>query len=74
MLNRLLLVPHLDLAFDQGFITLAHDGALVVSDALDAEARAVLGLEAPLRLHGLSDGLRRHLSWHRARVFRARAP
>jgi hypothetical protein len=43
--NGILLAPHLDAAFDQGFITVADDGTIVVSDALGADARTVLGLD-----------------------------
>lgn len=67
--NGILLAPHLDAAFDRGFITVQDDGAIDVSDALDADARAVLGLEQPLRIRGLTDGHRGYLPWHRARVF-----
>lgn len=68
--NGLLLAPHLDAAFDRGFITIAHDGAVIVAAALDASARAVLGLDAPLRVRALHDGHRAYLPWHRERVFR----
>jgi putative restriction endonuclease len=63
--------PHqaLDAVFDQGFITLADDGAIVVSEALDAEARAVLGLDEPLCARDITDGHRGYLPWHRERVF-----
>jgi hypothetical protein len=67
--NGLLLAPHLDATFDQGFITVQDDGALVVSEALDAEARAVLGVDAPLRVRGLTDHHRQYLPWHREHVF-----
>lgn len=67
--NGILLAPHLDAAFDCGFITVADDGAIVVSDALDEDARAVLGLDRPLRVRGLADGHRGYLPWHRERVF-----
>jgi hypothetical protein len=67
--NGLLLAPHLDAAFDQGFVTFADDGALVVSSALDARARAALGLERPLRARALSEGHRAYLPWHREKVF-----
>ncbi|MFB1484096.1 HNH endonuclease [Corallococcus sp. RDP092CA] len=67
--NGILLAPHLDAAFDRGFITVADDGALVVSETLDADARAVLGLDKPLRVRGLADGHRGYLPWHRERVF-----
>lgn len=67
--NGILLAPHLDAAFDLGFITVQDEGAIVVSDALDADARAVLGLDQPLRVRGITDGHRGYLPWHRERVF-----
>lgn len=67
--NGLLLAPHLDAAFDQGFITVQDDGAIVVSASLDDDARRVLGLDRPLRVRALADGHRGYLQWHRARVF-----
>jgi hypothetical protein len=39
-------------------------------EALDAEARVLLGLDRPGRVRSLTDGHRRYLAWHRARVFR----
>jgi putative restriction endonuclease len=69
--NGLLLAPHLDAAFDGGFITVQDDGEITLSASLGATARAILGLEDPLRVNGLSDGHRAYLPWHRERVFRA---
>jgi putative restriction endonuclease len=67
--NGFLLAPHLDVAFDRGFITVADDGALVLAGALDAEARRLLGLDASLRVRALDDRHRRYLPWHREKVF-----
>ena len=67
--NGILLAPHLDAAFDRGFITVANDGTVVVSPALDADARMILGLDQPLRVQGLTDAHCRYLPWHRERVF-----
>lgn len=67
--NGLLLAPHLDAAFDKGFITVQDDGAIVVGDNLHAGARVILGLDQPLRVHGLTDSHRAYLPWHRGRVF-----
>lgn len=67
--NGLLLAPHLDAAFDRGFITVADDSAIVVSESLDADARAILRLDKPLRVRGLANGHRAYLPWHRDRVF-----
>lgn len=68
--NGLLLAPHLDAAFDRGFITVADDGAIVVSDALEAGARRLLGLDGPLHVRGITDGHRGYLPWHREHLFR----
>jgi putative restriction endonuclease len=70
--NGFLLAPNLDAAFDRGFITVADDGAIVVSDMLGADARVTLGLDKPLRVRGLADPRRAYLPWHRTRVFRRR--
>src|SRR5262249_35594140 len=72
--NGLLLAPHLDAAFDCGFITVADDGAVIVATELDQQARTVLGLGQPLRVHALGDDHRAYLPWHRQRVFRGSAP
>ena len=71
--NGILLAPHLDAAFDHGLVTFDDDGVLVVSDALDSEARTVLGLDTPLRMKQIEEGHRLYLPWHRERVFRTRA-
>jgi hypothetical protein len=68
--NGFLLAPHLDATFDAGFITVAQDGAVLVSDALSAEARAVLGLDRPWRVRGLHCAHECYLPWHRTKVFR----
>jgi hypothetical protein len=67
--NGLLLAPHLDAAFDRGFITVADNGTVVLSEALDREARQALDVERPMRVFNLADGHRRYLSWHQDRVF-----
>ncbi len=67
--NGLLLAPHLDAAFDRGFITIQDNGVVVASDALDAEARVLLGLDQPLRVLALADEHYAYLPWHRAEVF-----
>jgi len=47
--NGLLLAPHLDAAFDAGFFTIADDGTALVSEALPATDRALVGLATPLQ-------------------------
>lgn len=70
--NGILLAAHLDAAFDAGFITVADDGTITVSDALDSDARATLGLDQPFKVQGLTAGHRSYLPWHRERVFKER--
>ena len=68
--NGLLLAPHLDAVFDSGFITVAEDGTVVISDALPSSARSTLDLNGPLKIHGLHRAHQRYLPWHRSRIFR----
>ena len=50
MHNGLLLAAHLDIAFDQGFLTVAEDGAVLASHNLPTSEREVLGLGEGLRI------------------------
>ena len=68
--NGLLLAPHLDAAFDSGFITIEEDGSVLLSDALQSSARSALGLDGPLKVHGLHLAHERYMPWHRSKVFR----
>jgi putative restriction endonuclease len=68
--NGLLLAPHLDAAFDRGFITVSDAGAVVVSVVLSERDRKVLGVDGSLRVDRLTDGHRGYLAWHRANLFR----
>jgi hypothetical protein len=68
--NGLLLGPHLDAAFDAGFITIAQNGEVLLSNVLPSDARVLLGLDQALKVRGLHPAHERYLPWHRARVFR----
>lgn len=68
--NGLLLAPHLDAAFDQGFITLSDSGEVIVSPILDGNARQVLGLTTPSAVRAPLDGHRTFLRWHQVHRFR----
>lgn len=70
--NGILLAPHLDAAFDRGFITMDDAGAIVMSDLIDAGARTALGLDQARRVRGITDGHRGYLPWHREHVFKMR--
>ena len=68
--NGLLLAPHLDAAFDSGFITIAEDGTVLLSNDLPPDARSVLGFDKSLKVHGLRRAHERYAPWHRAKIFR----
>ena len=69
--NGLLLAPHLDAAFDAGFITVAEHGAVLISRDFTFAARSALGLnDSSLKVEGLERTHERYLRWHRANVFR----
>lgn len=57
--NGILLAPHLDLAFDRGFITIADDRKMVVSELLSEPDREALGFHEPLTINSL-DARHRH--------------
>ncbi len=42
--NGFLLIPNLDLAFDNGLITFDKDGKIMVSDALDKNDAQIIGI------------------------------
>ncbi len=69
--NGLLLTPHMDAAFDGGWITVGDDGAVIVSARLSEEQRAILGLSGAVRVGGLGSAHRGYLAWHREKVFRS---
>ena len=68
--NGLLLAPHLDAVFDSGFITIAEDGSVLLSDALPSGARATLGLDGLLKIDRLHRAHERYMPWHRSEIFR----
>lgn len=68
--NGLLLVAHLDIAFDQGFISIADDGKVLVSDKLPQREREVLGVESPRMVEGLRPQHAPYLQWHRERIWK----
>ncbi len=67
--NGLLLASHLDIAFDQGFISVADDGLVLVSEKLPIREREVLGLEQQRRIAGLRPEHAPYLTWHRENLW-----
>ena len=41
-----------------------------LADALPSGVRSALGLDGPLKVHGLGRAQRRYMPWHRSKIFR----
>jgi putative restriction endonuclease len=67
--NGLLLVIHLDTAFDAGLITIGEDGGVIPSARLGQVERRVLGLEDVKLTMPLRAAHEPYLAWHREHVF-----
>jgi putative restriction endonuclease len=71
--NGLLLAPNLDAMFDCGLMTVADDGALLLSEELKADDCRILGLDSSLRVRRLDEAHRTYLAFHREHVFRSKS-
>ena len=71
--NGLLLAPNLDATFDCGLMTVADDGAIVLSEELKTDDCRILGLDTSLRVGRLDDAHRTYLAFHREHVFRSKS-
>jgi hypothetical protein len=68
-IRGLLLAPHLDAAFDRGFITAEDNGKVKLSPRILAEDPAILGLGTVLRIETHAVAHRPYLVWHREKLF-----
>lgn len=70
--NGFLLEARMDALFDQGYISFADDGILIVSPRLTAEDRLALGLHAVAQhILRIAPAHLPYLRWHREHVFLA---
>jgi hypothetical protein len=67
--NGLLLLPNLQTAFQQGFITFQNDGTILISSRLTEEAQLQLGLNHTLRLRFLESPHLPYLQFHSETLF-----
>lgn len=68
--NGLLLAPHIDALFDDGWITFSAQGNVLVSSALSQAARLQLGVSIDWRIEGLRNEHADYLAHHQKYVFR----
>ncbi|MGB4228914.1 MAG: HNH endonuclease, partial [Candidatus Dechloromonas phosphoritropha] len=69
--NGVLLAPHLDALFDDGWISFGDDGKVLVSPMLTASQKVILGIHPDWKLAGLADQHRNYLDYHRQVIFRS---
>lgn len=68
-MNGLLLVPNLDVVFDQGYISFDADGEIIISNELDADSIKILNIPKNFRL-SLNKVQSGFMAYHRTEIFR----
>lgn len=68
--NGLLLVPNLDIAFDNGLISFNDDGKILISDYFTEDERFKLGVKNDMKILKIDQRHREYLKYHRENVFR----
>jgi putative restriction endonuclease len=68
--NGLLLAPHVDHLFDQGFISFEQDGRLLISTALDRSVLSAWGIATPRNVGKFSAAQGKYLAYHRQERFK----
>lgn len=68
--NGLLLAPHIDALFDGGWISFSDDGRVLTSDALPADAVALMAVRTEWVIGNLQPAHRRYLAFHRQHELR----
>jgi len=67
--NGLMLAPHIDHLFNDGFISFEDNGALLISSALDAKVFAMWGLENTANVGPFTPEQSHYLAYHRNEIF-----
>lgn len=67
--NGLMLSPHIDQLFDEGYISFQDDGSLSVSSALPPEVLAAWSIDIGVNAGKLNEHQSRYMTYHREQVF-----
>ena len=70
--NGLLLAPHVDHLFDQGYLSFEEDGTVLVSKSLDRTVLEAWGLAGIKKVAPFSRKQAKYLAYHRKYVFEKR--
>lgn len=68
--NGLLLIPNLDRAFDQGYISFDNNGNILISSSLSESDRMLLNITPDLKLRKVFEDSLPFLEYHRAYIFK----
>lgn len=69
--NGLMLTPHIDHLFDQGYISFTDEGEVLLSGRLDQEAAQVFGIYNGLFAGSFTDKQKVYLAYHRNNILKA---
>jgi hypothetical protein len=69
--NGLMLTPHIDHLFDQGYISFTDEGEVILSGRLDQEAAQVFGIYNGLSAGSFTDKQKVYLAYHRDNILKA---
>ena len=67
--NGLMLAPHIDHLFNDGFISFANDGTLLISTALDPKVFALWNLDDAMNVGPFTLEQGKYLEYHRNEIF-----
>ena len=67
--NGLLLIPNLDVAFDNGLVSFATDGKIIISDLLTEDDKLKLGIHSDMRISKIDKQHHKYLEYHKQNVF-----
>lgn len=68
--NGLLLIPNLDSLFDQGLLSFADDGKIIVSEILSDSDRKLLGVNESMKIN-ISEMHKGYLKYHRENILKS---
>lgn len=68
--NGLLLIPNLDIAFDDGLISFNNEGKILISNLLGSSDRDKLGINTDLSVRKIESHHIKYLEYHRRNIFR----
>lgn len=67
--NGLLLIPNLDVAFDNGIVSFRDDGKIIISGILTEDDKLKLGIHPDMRISKVDNRHRKYLKYHRNYVY-----